>query len=573
MDTLVENTQTKVWNSVLTQTHWLTGLLCLALAGRLYVGCRYEINWDEFYYLSLIYDHLRGDLSYGLQTFHVHLFSWVTWLPENEAEQIIALRLLMLLLQLLTCLLIFRICRRFSSLNGALFSVLAYAALSYNMRMGNSFRVDPLLSCCLMATLDVVLQKKTTKALWALAGLAMALAMMLSIKSALYLPTIGLILLITLLRPKHDRLGQHHWPPLITAAVMGFALMYLYHYASLGSITGLSDVSLLSHSLDKTLEQNTLFPRKRYLSYSFIVDMGFWLTLLYGLKIALNKAIDKSQKQEAWLLLALLLPLTSLLFYRNAFPYYYAFILAPVSPLCGIAWDGLEQHSGKAETNAIKGLVLLSFSGSILFNGFWMPYARNLDNQQQLLALVHRLFPEPSTYIDRCGMVSSFQQVGFFMSTWGMENYHLRQSPLLTKAISSYKPAFFIANLDSLDISRARSAGPAAYQLLAEDKQSLSDNYIHHWGELYVAGKEFVLTPPAGEQNFTIIINGGYTLEGHGKVLIDGEEFMPGDLVQLNAGQHSISAMTIAGKFSLRWGEQLYRPEKDPEERSIFNGF
>src|SRR5690606_10392674 len=39
-----------------------------------------EVNWDEFHYLSLVFEHRRGELHQALQTFHVHLFSWLTLL-------------------------------------------------------------------------------------------------------------------------------------------------------------------------------------------------------------------------------------------------------------------------------------------------------------------------------------------------------------------------------------------------------------------------------------------------------------------------------------------------------------
>ena len=49
-----------------------------------------NVNWDEFFYLAKVHDYLRGALAIPLQTFHIHAFTWLPWVAENEVEQIIA---------------------------------------------------------------------------------------------------------------------------------------------------------------------------------------------------------------------------------------------------------------------------------------------------------------------------------------------------------------------------------------------------------------------------------------------------------------------------------------------------
>jgi hypothetical protein len=49
-----------------------------------------NINWDEFRFLSRIYELDRGELGSAFQTFHVELFRWLLGTPGNEADQVIA---------------------------------------------------------------------------------------------------------------------------------------------------------------------------------------------------------------------------------------------------------------------------------------------------------------------------------------------------------------------------------------------------------------------------------------------------------------------------------------------------
>ena len=81
---------------------------------------RLNINWDEFHYLSFVYDFLRQDPLAWRQTFHVHLFSWLAAVRPDEVAQIVAARLTLLGLGLATCALLYFVGRRFLSPVGAI---------------------------------------------------------------------------------------------------------------------------------------------------------------------------------------------------------------------------------------------------------------------------------------------------------------------------------------------------------------------------------------------------------------------------------------------------------------------
>ena len=185
---------------------------------------------------------------------------------------------------------------------------------------------------------------------------------------------------------------------------------------------------------------------------------------------------------------ALSLPVATLAVYRNSFPYFYPFILASASVLTALTWQSLPP--GRALPMALKMFALTWLVASLILHGVYAPRQMPLDDQRMVLAAVHRMFPEPTNYLDRCSMVSSFPQVGFFMSTLGMQAYTQRGVPVLRQAIEKHQPPFLVANHPLLDLEK--SVYPAAWQyrpeLLEPDREALRGAYIHHWGPIYVAG-------------------------------------------------------------------------------------
>jgi len=114
--------------------------LCLALQASLALVM--EINWDEFFYLSNLYSYQHGELAKPLQSFHIHLLGWLTSLPGNEIDQIVAGRFVMLLCEAGTCALIYLLARRFASRTAALAAALAFVSASFTIIHGASFRAD-----------------------------------------------------------------------------------------------------------------------------------------------------------------------------------------------------------------------------------------------------------------------------------------------------------------------------------------------------------------------------------------------------------------------------------------------
>src|SRR3546814_14614718 len=118
---------------------------------------------------------------------------------------------------------------------------------------------------------------------------------------------------------------------------------------------------------------------------------------LAGLVLAAPMAIARaplSQRQRI-VIAGLMLPLASILLYRNSFPYFYAFILPPV--MVGTAL---------AIKQILDRISVKMLSIALLANAAIISLATPrvvLTVQRQVLAAAHEIFPEPVAYFDFLG--------------------------------------------------------------------------------------------------------------------------------------------------------------------------
>jgi hypothetical protein len=172
-------------------------------------------------------------------------------------------------------------------------------------------------------------------------------------------------------------------------------------------------------------------------------------------------------------------------------------------------------------------------------------------------------------------MVSSYPKRGLFMSVWGMSNYYRRGVPIMLSVIEQDQPRFLIANRRMLELDDLGpdEYGPAHFGLFKEDVATLKANYIHHWGALYVAGKRFSSSVAGSSRTFEILIEGPYTVESTGPVILDGRQMQPDDVVTLERGTHRLQMSEAVPNVTLRWGNHLYRPSEAAPEGPLFTGF
>lgn len=564
-----------------TWTPYLAGLLALAIFTRGYWIFVANINWDEFYYLSFVHQYLNGNLTRQLQVFHVHFFEWLPAISENEANQIIAARVVMLALQLLTALFLLAIARRFFRVSGALFAVLCYACFSFTIQHGTSFRFDPIITCLLIASLYLLLRPAKSIVQPIVAGLLISTAALVSIKSIFYMPIFGAVILIQTLNSNRIASDIKYYSVTVCSALLGLGTLYIYHGTMIDSDASLISLvaqdGMVQQGFRKTILFDNPFPRFAFLKQTLLADFAIWAAIFTGLFITIRNILTRStgKKAQWWILAAMPLPLLTLLFYRNAYPYYYVFMMAPASLLAGAAFEELVSIKKSDLACACIRVPLILFAVSLTAFGIVKPSMYNLFSQRNMLSVIHQTFPEKIPYIDRSSMVSSFPKIGIFMSSWGLENYFMAGEPVLKKAIKQNQPKFLLANSPYLDVPASSSQINAGdpIKLLAADDSAIRNNFIPHWGQLYIAGKTFSLAKAAPPEQFELYIEGPYTIEGSDVVWIDDKPLRPGVVVDLKRGRHKIQSKNISQPVSLRWGSNSYRPDLPTPAKPLFAGF
>ncbi len=524
---------------------WAGIALCAAL--QLQLSFTQPVNWDEFRFLSDVYAYRRGELATPVQTFHVHLFGWLAGRFGSEIDQVIAGRLAMLALEWVTAALIFRICRAFAAREAALFAVLGFLSFSFVLKHGASFRYDPIATFLLMSAAALLLTSKLRWTSAAGAGAAVGLAGVVTIKSVLFLPLLGLVAGWRFWKSQ-DRRGTLIWLAVtgLTCACI-FALLYLAHKAAL--LGAGDEQAAVAASAQKTLGEGQFFTRRLEFARSLLANPIHWFLLGLGLTAAIRRRL--------WVTLAFMLPLASLLFYRNAFPYFFAFMLAPASLLFAIA---------ATRPDARRFLPLLAIGLSAAAVGHAFAISRPvLGNQRATLAAARSIFPASTPYIDRCSMLASSPQAGFFMSSWGIENYRAAGRPVMHDAIARQGARYLIASHPQLELALA---GSGESRLLPQDAAVLRDSFIPHWGAIWVLGKR--LPTSATPRRFELLAFGSYTVESAAPARIDGVVRRPGDVVTLAAGGHD--AVTPA-ELTLRWGNHLHRPAGPAPSGALFTDF
>jgi hypothetical protein len=208
-------------------------LVLAALSLKALLLSRWPVHQDEFQYLSMVYSYERGELARPFESFHVHFFGWLSAVGQNEVTQIIAARVVMYFLLLGTCFYLFRTARHFLSAAAATFSVLCYLCFLFTVSNGASFRHDTPAAFFIMFALYHFIVREDSALSNVLAGAATAVALLFTIKAAIFLPVFAGWFLLRLLpaggRSKY--LVRTAW--FMGALIFGFMALYKLHAATL----------------------------------------------------------------------------------------------------------------------------------------------------------------------------------------------------------------------------------------------------------------------------------------------------------------------------------------------------
>ncbi len=355
-----------------------------------------NINWDEFRFLSRIYEFERGELGSAFQTFHVELFRWLARVPGNEADQVIAGRTFAFALRLASSYLIFLIGKRLFGITGALFAVLASLGFSHLMRHGEAFRADPIIACLFLTTASLLILRMSSPSAVALSAVALATAGLVSIKSALYLPSVALIFAAHLTAPGRG-LVLRQFGMFCAVGLAAYLGLQTLHAAALPA-TGI-DAAPAAAALAARIGRSVLGEAPFYdaLAETVRLDLGFWVILMVGGAIALTEALRGAgeARRHGIILLGFLLPLGALFFYRNTFAYFYATVIPAAALVSGVVPARVERWLRRRPI--LAGPVLIGLGIPLALTGWRCYTLLNVDTvapQRRVLEAVWEVFPE-----------------------------------------------------------------------------------------------------------------------------------------------------------------------------------
>ncbi len=532
------------------------------------------VHWDEYNFLSKAYLVARGELSQPLQTFHGHLFFWLLDPRGNEVEQIITARWLMFALSVGMAGLLAYVGQRLIGGSAGVFAAFVFGSFWYVQHHGMAFRYDAIIAPLFIATVASLLTRPARFWPAVLAGVLGGVALLVSIKASVYFPAFAVVAFAPLLYAEDRRHVLARGGVFIASGFVTSALLFLWHRSTLMRVAT-PTVERAERVYDTMINSAKPFPRQGALLGTLRWDTPMWLLILCGFGILVGGVVYERGRARARYLsaLALATPLLSLYLYRNSWPYFYVTILPGTCLLAGAAWRFVEQRAGRRPLLAAVAALLMAVP---VARTAWLWHANNSEDEnavhRDIVAAVHEIFPEPVPYIDRCSMVSSYQKAGPFMTTWVMTQVRKRGSNWVAPLLSAHQPKLLINNTSLLDLHKRRPRGKHA--LSPTDFETLKDNYILHWGSLWVAGKQLDAYPGEGRK-FRVLIAGTYTYEGAEPVEIDGQVIEPSGTLELTQGEHRARALGVdTTPVTLRYGDHLLKPSRRPVRRNpLFRGF
>lgn len=534
---------------------WIVGAFIVAILLQLELVFNRPVNWDEFFHLSEAHAFHNGHLTEVLQVLYARAFFWLPMLSIDSIGQIRVARLFMLGFELATVLSIYGIARHFVDRIPAALAALAYLTGGYVFQHGFSYRADPMAAAFLMGAMWILVSSRMgPKAILAAAVLG-ALALLSTIKIIFYGPAFAALAWLRWRDAASPRVMLMRLAALGAATIL-FSLLFLAaSFYSLPDAGGNSVARTVSTSGTMMFDEG-LFPRAGYI-LGAITTAPLLAALLMATPSALVRAPIGSGKRIA--LFALLLPLASVVIYRNAFPYFYVFIVPPAAVAAAFALKPVLERIPVP-------ILCIAFLANALVMSLATPRGV-LDNQREVIAAVHRIFPEPVAYFDFPGMIVDYPKANFFMTTWGMRKYWDDKEEPFVDVMARVTVPLLILNDATLTSNQTGSAPTRV--LLPADGRALREAFIPHWGPLWVAGRRFAADSAA--QDFAVYVPGTYTLEASA-ARIDGRLIAPGQTVVLERGIHRFEPVD-PGETRLRWGNHLMRPSAPYTGGPVFKDF
>ena len=530
-------------------------LLVTCLAVQLYLVFFKSFNWDEFLHFSQVYRVKNGTLDQTFQVFHAHILWWAPEVSTSILDQMRAARLFMWCMELVTLFMIYGVARQFTNVSNSFFASFAYLTAGYVFTHGFSIRADPLVTATLMCAL--FLQARGTLSLFkAIAiGALIGLAGMMTFKAAFYAPCFaGLAWLRgreTPARPQYlAKLAV-----LIFAAFLSFAAIYLYQTSGLPEAA--KPVRHVSQFSPYLRWISAGLPFAKYIGMEVVLAPVFVLSCLLA-PLAWKRAGLKADAKLA--LVGFFAPLAVLLFYRNTFPYFFSFILAPAAVAIAPALGLLRDRYG----NAFLAVLLSAMPLALAI----LEPPDVIARQQALIDYVHQEYPKNTGYLDYSGMIADYPRVLKYLTSGnGIQVYYERGDAVVQREIDRGNLPFIIANQEV--ISAALENQPIPRTFLPADLAAMRGNYVQQWGVLWREGTQI----PAGMGAFEFHLRrgGAFILAGEA-VNIDGATVAHGSRIVLGEGRHLVSGPRNTPSILWRGDRLPATPPNVPMDK-VFTNF
>ncbi|AJA09779.1 hypothetical protein SKP52_14475 [Sphingopyxis fribergensis] len=534
---------------------WPVAGIVLALAGHLYLALTRAINWDEFYHYSQVQKLAQGTLTEPLQTLYTRAFVWAVDLPGFGVDHIIAIRMFMFLCIIVVAAAIFGAASRFVGRVPAAFCALIYLTAGYVLQHGTSFRFDAPAAALLMAAAWILLRFRLSIGPILAAGLLAGLSAMLTIKTILYAPVFLGIAWLLWSEAENKRRLLLQLAAVGAAALGFFALIYLAHASSLVGNSDVEAMKVVSRAGGKMFHFG-------YVTYWLSMVKGVQLSLVLALVIlAFPVMVWKAAlpKPEKLALTGFYLPILTLFFYHNTAPYFYVYMLPPVTVACGVVMASLV---ARYRSISVTALLLLG-AGFVFYN----EPPNMIERQRQILRVADRMFPGGVAYFDSCAMLGSFPKANVFMTPWGIDQYLLGGFPSLEKTMAS-KPVPLMVNDDYMFEDALNGKGPVP-AFLPRDLAAIRDTFVHLWGPFWIAGED--IPARASGHAFKVRVPGFYTVGG-ASVTIGDRTLAPGQFVHLDRGDYRASTAGDKGA-RLIWGKDIQVPAQPDAGGPLFMPF
>jgi len=509
------------------ETQSATGIRLILVALIMVIGCQgwliFEkaIHWDEFLHFGQIYELAEGRLSGSLQSLHTRLFGWATLVSQDVITQIQVTRLAMLASVVLTAACVVILARRLVDIETALLSGLVYLTAGFVFTNSFTYRPDAVATAALMGALCLVAWGSFSWKRVVLSAILVGLAGALTIKSIFYAPCFaGIVYLQALDRVESRITVVYRSIALVAVAMLVFALLIGLHGASLPAAAG-QEIGLgrKVHSFVRFFE----FEQVRYV----FVEMALAPLVTLGL-ILLVPAARLLPNHAKILLLGLCAPLLCIFFYRNTFPYFFAFLLPPVCAAIAPVLSRLVVRYG------LLPMIGIALSGPI-FLLLQEPYG-TLERQQATIREVERLFPEPTPYLSFSSYVPHYpRQFSSLMSGPGLRAYWQQRKGQIARDVEAGHIAFVIVADEALEAVFKNK--PSNARLPEADVAALRTNFLEYSDNIFLLGRN--ICPQPHEQKVQIVRSGLYSLEG-GDLLIDERPIADGNSIPLSAGVHAV---------------------------------